>query len=67
MLKIKITATELKTAFYGLISRLGTAKVKKKKISQRKYQQNPQKLKSKENKEWKKKQYPGTVGKPQKV
>lgn len=32
MLKIKITATELKTAFYGLISRLGTAKVKKKNL-----------------------------------
>lgn len=66
MLKIKITATELKIAFYGLISRLGTAKVKKKSLRGN-INRILKNLKAKRTKSRKKKQYPGTVGKPQKV
>lgn len=52
MLEIKNTASEIKTVFDGVISRLGTAEES---LSLRLSQEKPPKLKSEENKDWEKK------------
>lgn len=50
--EIKITVTEMKNTSDGLISRLDMAKAKKS-LDSKASQEKPQKLKSKENKDWK--------------
>lgn len=52
MLEIKNTASEIKTVFDGVISRLGTAEES---LSLRLSQEKPPKLESEENKDWEKK------------